>query len=147
MSQDSIFDSREETWNGKIRTEAENLQVRRERKAGFQGVHPLAVVPLVVLDFGAGMCHPVGIIIEDLVFVPSIAVFETKEFGVRISVLGSDLIRETEVSQLKMHHESERHGSDRMTHRYDILSSTVRLLGDCVELLSLKLMNVPKLTI
>ena len=78
MSQDSIFGSREETWNGKIRTEAENLQVRCERKAGFQGVHPLAVVPLVVLDFGAGMCHPVGVIIEDLVFVPSIAVFETK---------------------------------------------------------------------
>ena len=60
--------------------EAEDLQVRRERKPGLQGVHPLAMVLLVVFDFGAGMCHSMRVIIENLVFVPSITVFAVLKF-------------------------------------------------------------------
>ena len=56
--------------------EAVDFEARGEREAGFEGVDPFFRVVGIVLDFGAGVGDAGGIVIEDLGFVPCIAVFE-----------------------------------------------------------------------
>ena len=109
------------------------------------------MVLLVVFDFGATVSDSVGVIIENLIFVPSITVLANLVF---ISVLPyritklvhteyapkTCLITQNPFNKVNIDCENT-------YRRYEMLSSTVRFLGDCVELLSLKLMNVPKLTV
>ena len=109
------------------------------------------MVLLVVFDFGATVCDSVGVIIENLIFVPSITVLASLVFRsvlpYRITKLKH--IEYTPKKCLITQNPFNKENIDcgNTYRRYEMLSSTVRFLGDCVELLSLKLMNVPKLTV
>lgn len=56
--------------------EAVDLEVWRQRQAGFERVDPFPVIVLVQLHFGAGLCKAVRVVFANHLLVPWIAVFE-----------------------------------------------------------------------